>query len=143
MGKFYKSAYVLKNPDKYVGVKPPICRSSWERSFCQFCDNNENILQWISEGIQIPYIHPVKRKGSIYIPDFVIVYKNKKGQKLVEMIEVKPLKEVKLTEKTSQRDKLMIVINHAKFKAAVKYCRHRNIQFRIVTEHELFYQGNK
>ena len=141
MGKFYKSEYVLKNPDKYAGVKPPICRSSWERTFCQFCDDNDNVLQWMSEGIQISYIHPIKRKGSIYIPDFVIIYKNKSGQKITEMIEIKPQKEVALTEKTSQRDKLMIAVNHAKWKAAVKYCKHRSIQFRVVTENELFWQG--
>ena len=141
MGRFYKSEYVLKNPGKYAGAKPPICRSSWERTFCKFCDENDNVLQWMSEGIQISYIHPIKRKGSIYIPDFVIVYQNKSGQKITEMIEIKPQKEVALTEKTSQRDKLMIAINHAKWKAAVKYCKHRSIQFRIVTENELFWQG--
>ena len=57
------------------------------------------------------------------------------------MIEIKPSKEVTLTEKTSRRDKLMIVVNHAKWKAAVKYCKFRNMQFRIVTEKEMFWQG--
>lgn len=143
MGKFYRSEYKVLNPEKYVGQKLPICRSSWERTFCRFCDTNDNVLQWISEGIQIPYINPLKRRGSIYIPDFVIVYKNNKGQKITEMIEIKPSKEVTLTEKTSRRDKLMIAVNHAKWKAAVTYCRHRNIQFRIVTEKEMFWQGQK
>lgn len=141
MGRHYKSEYKLINPSKYVGIKTPICRSSWERTFCRFCDTNDNIIQWLSEGVQIPYVHPIKKKGSIYIPDFVIVYINKTGQKITEMIEVKPSKEVTLTEKTSQRDKMMIAVNHAKWKAAVTWCRHRDIQFRVITEHEMFWQG--
>ena len=49
----------------------------------------------------------------------------------------------RLTERTSQRDKLAIAINHAKWEAAAKWCRLKGVHFRIVTEGDLFHQGKR
>ena len=55
MSKFANGLYVLKNPQKYVGKNSPRYRSGWEHAFMRFCDTNENVLQWASESINIPY----------------------------------------------------------------------------------------
>lgn len=109
----------------------------------RFCDNHPSVISWASESIQIPYRNPLTGKQSVYVPDFFIMFVDKNGQKRAELIEVKPSSQTRLTEKTSQRDKLSIAINHAKWEAAAKWCRLKGIHFRIVTENELFHKGGR
>jgi hypothetical protein len=71
------------------------------------------------------------------------MYQNKTGSKRAELIEIKPSSQTRLGVKTSQRDKLAIAINHAKWEAAAKWCKLKGVQFRIVTEADIFHQGNK
>ena len=50
MGESIKSKYKPEYPRKYKGdASNIICRSSWERKFCRWCDLNENIVSWGSE----------------------------------------------------------------------------------------------
>ena len=77
MGKWAQGIYEVKNPQKYVGLHKPKFRSGWEMLFFQFLDNNPAIIQWASEAISIPYIHPLTGKRTNYIPDFFIVYVDK------------------------------------------------------------------
>ena len=72
-----------------------------------------------------------------------IMYQNKTGPKRAELIEIKPESQTRLGAKTSQRDKLAIAINHAKWEAAAKWCKLKGVQFRIVTEGDIFHQGKK
>ena len=52
MGESIKSRYKPSNPKKYQGnPNNIICRSSWERKFCQWCDRNDSIISWASEEI--------------------------------------------------------------------------------------------
>jgi|MDTE01.1.fsa_nt_gb hypothetical protein len=142
-GKYASGQYSLMNASKYAGNKVPYYRSGWEHAFMRFCDNHPSVVNWASEAIQIPYRNPLTGKQTIYVPDFFIVYQNKKGKRKAELIEIKPKKQTSLTEKTSQRDRLAIAINHAKWEAAAKWCKLKGVQFRIITEDELFHQGNK
>jgi|TARA_R110002074_G_scaffold158810_2_gene316063 hypothetical protein len=142
-GKYANGQYSLMNASKYAGNKVPYYRSGWEHAFMRFCDNHPSVVNWASEAIQIPYRNPLTGKQTIYVPDFFIVYQNKKGKRKAELIEIKPKKQTALTEKTSQRDRLAIAINHAKWEAAAKWCKLKGVQFRIVTEDDLFHQGNK
>lgn len=81
MSKWAQGKFKLSNPAKYVGNKTPTYRSSWEFQFMQFCDNNPSIVEWASEAIKIPYRNPITGKNTIYVPDFLIVYVDKTGQK--------------------------------------------------------------
>ena len=112
--------YELANPSKYAGTKKPRYRSSWEHAFMRFCDNHPSVISWASEGIQIPYRNPLTGRQSVYVPDFFIMYQNKNGKKRAELIEIKPESQTRLNERTSQRDRLAIAINHAKWEAAAK-----------------------
>ena len=84
-GKFYP-----KNKEKYVGLKTPTYRSSWEHAFMRLCDQHPNVAKWASESIKIPYRHPLTGKYTVYVPDFFVVYVDKNGAKHAELIEVKP-----------------------------------------------------
>ena len=143
MAKYSSGIFVPKNPSKYAGNRHPTYRSSWEYAFMSFADNNPSVLSWASESIKIPYRNPLTGKQSIYVPDFFVMYVDKNGKKHSELIEVKPLKETMLTEKSSKRDKLSIAINHAKWEMAAKWCRMKNIKFRVVNEGDIFHTGKK
>lgn len=142
--KWMQGEYVPSNKEKYVGKYPINYKSGWELTFCRFCDNNQNILSWAYESIEIPYTHPFKKdrygrkKGSIYIPDFLITYIDKNKHKYTEMIEIKPKSQVVLTEKSTLKEKIEISVNHEKWKAATTFCRHNDIKFRIITREELY-----
>ena len=90
MKRWAQGKYSLKNPDKYVGNKSPTYRSSWEFHFMKFCDENPAIASWASEAIKIPFRSPLTGKPTVYVPDFFIQYKDKKGRARVELIEIKP-----------------------------------------------------
>ena len=143
MSKFANGFYAMKNPAKYVGKNNPKYRSGWEHSFMRFCDTNENVLQWASESIQIPYRHPLTGKHTIYVPDFLITYRDKNNQLKAEMIEIKAKKQSVLESKQSARDRAVVAVNYAKWDAAVKWCKRQGIMFRVVTEDDIFRNGSK
>ena len=48
--------YKVQHPEKYIGdPNLVIYRSSWEASFCRWCDFSPSILRWSSEPIKVPY----------------------------------------------------------------------------------------
>ena len=97
--KYAQGIYTVKNPHKYVGKGKPRYRSGWELTFMIFCDINDKVLQWASESIVIPYIHPITGKRKNYIPDFFIVYQDKYWKKKAELIEIKPKAQSIIEEK--------------------------------------------
>jgi len=140
--KWAKGKFIPKNPNKYMGNKAPTYRSSWEFVFMKFCDENAHITEWASEPMRIPYMNPIKQCKSTYMPDFLIAYKDKSGQRIVELIEIKPKKQI-LSEARTQRDKIQGVINQAKWQAAEAFCAQKGIRFRVVTEQDIFHQGTR
>ena len=139
MARWAQGLYQPKHQDKYIGKKTPRYRSSWEWAFMNFCDNNPSVMQWASESIQIPYRHPLTGKNTIYVPDFFIVYNSKGKKRIAELIEDKPNNQTKLENigKNVQKQAAYIV-NKAKWEAAGKWCKHKGIRFRILTESDIF-----
>lgn len=134
-----KGLYTPKYPEKYVGDPNKIrFLSSWEARFMQFCDENPNVLEWASEEVHVKYFHPVKLKICNYIPDFIIKYRDKAGNVMTEMIEIKPKKQSVISKKMTNYEKVSLAINQAKWLAAKAYCDKANIRFRVLTEEELF-----
>jgi hypothetical protein len=144
MGESIKSKYKPENPRKYKGnPNNIICRSSWERKFCRWCDLNENILEWGSEEFYIPYISPVDKRVHKYFPDFIVKVKESNGSIKNYVIEVKPKKQTQPPIKRSRVTKSYIYecttfeVNKAKWKAADEFCKDRMLEFKIITEEEL------
>lgn len=143
MANWAQGIYEVKNPDKYIGKHKPKYRSGWEFTFMQFCDNNNAVLKWASEAISIPYLHPLTGKRTNYIPDFFIVYQNKQGQQLAEVVEIKPKKQSLIESRVaSAKDRAIVAINHAKWASAMAYCKQNGFTFRVITESDLFHNGN-
>jgi hypothetical protein len=142
--KFAKGVYQIKNLDKYVGLKAPLYRSSWELTFMQFCDNNPSINEWSSEPLKIPYRDPLTGRQTVYVPDFLIVYLDKNHQKHVELVEIKPAAQM-LKEKVGKNlyNQAQYVKNMAKWAAAGAWCKQQNIKFRVINEGDLFHNPSK
>ena len=144
MAKFAQGTFTPKNGHKYVGKHEPKYRSGWELTFMTFCDSNDHIIYWASESLRIPYRHPLTGKPTNYIPDFFVMYENKFGKKIAEVVEIKPKKQSLIESKTaSARDRMIVAINHAKWAAAMAYCKQQGYAFRVITEDDLFYNGRK
>lgn len=148
MSRPAKAEYYPANPEKYIGTYPIVYRSSWEHSVMRVFDAHPYVLAWASESVSIPYINPLTGKWAMYVPDFLVVYADKNGQKHAEIIEVKPMKERpdyvrKAGERLSKRTQLTQIINAAKFMAAATYCKKNKMRFRVASENELFAWSKK
>ena len=143
MSKWAQGVYLVLNKEKYVGNGLPRYRSGWEHAFMRFCDTNDNILQWASESINIPYRNPLTGKNTIYVPDFLITYRTRNNQMKAELIEIKPKSQSVIESKTSQRDRAAIAVNYAKWDAATKWARKQGLTFRVINEDQIFHQGSK
>ena len=144
MGKSIKSKYKPSYPQKYQGnPNNIICRSSWERKMCRWCDLNENIISWASEEFSIPYVSPVDNRVHRYYPDYLIKVKESTGKIKTYVIEVKPKKETSPPKRPKRQTKSyiyeckMYAVNQAKWQAAREFCLDNGVEFKIITEDEL------
>ena len=104
----YKGKYQPSFPKKYKGdCTNIIYRSLWERKFMVYCDKNENILEWGSEEIIVPYRSPVDNRYHRYFPDFYIKYKDNNGKIKKSIIEIKPFKQCIEPKVQRKRQKVM------------------------------------
>ena len=139
----YKGKYKPSYPQKYKGDPTNVIyRSLWERKFMVYCDKNENVLEWSSEEIALPYKSPLDNRIHRYFPDFYI--KVKEGNKIQKyLIEIKPKKQVSEPKIPKRKTKGYIyevkeyVKNQAKWKSAQEFCEDRQWKFKIMTEDDL------
>ena len=139
----YKGKYKPSNVKKYKGDPTNVIyRSLWERRFMVYCDKNEDVLEWGSEEICLPYRSPVDNRVHRYFPDFYI--KVKESNKIKNyLIEIKPKKQTAPPKKPKRQTKGYLreayeyAKNQAKWKAANEYCKDRMWEFKVMTEFEL------
>jgi len=118
-----RGRYKPKNTLKYDGnVNKVTYRSMWERRFMLYCDRSPKILRWSSEEIHIPYVSPKDNKWHNYYPDFVI--ETTSGRTI--MVEIKPSYQKRWD------------VNKSKWSYAEKFCIDNNMEFKVLTEKELF-----
>lgn len=147
---FCQGYYTPKYPDKYRGDPTKIrFLSSWELQTHRFLDFNSTILEWASEPIAIPYYHPYKKnfdktpKITRYYPDYWVRYKNRRGQIVQEVWEVKPEKQSRPPRKSKNKkqnlyEQATYNINLAKWDACYKFCNKYGMKFRILTEKDIY-----
>jgi len=141
-----KGLYRPKNPEKYVGdVNDIRFMSSWELDVHKFLDTNPNVVRWGSEVIAIPYFKRATGRMHKYYTDYYVKYRNKHGEYIEEVWEVKPAAQTKEPKKTKRKkqqtylyEKAMYETNVDKWTAAQDYCNKKGVQFRILTERDIF-----
>mgnify|MGYP003143494179 FL=1 len=140
----YKGKYKPSYPKKYKGDHTNIVyRSLWERKFMVYCDKNENILEWGSEEVVVPYHSPIDNRYHRYFPDFYIKVRESNGKIKKMIIEIKPFKqcvEPKVQKKKTRGyiyEVMEYAKNQAKWSAAKEWCLDRGYEFKVLTENEL------
>jgi hypothetical protein len=87
-----------------------------------YCDKSEQVTQWSSEELHIPYTSPKDNRTHNYYPDFLIHTVDNR----TIMVEIKPKYQWRWD------------INQSKWKAAKDYCSQNNIEFKVMGQNELF-----
>lgn len=133
--------FIPKNKDKYRGKIDKITyRSSWEKWYCNWLDNEPRVAYWSSEETVIPYFSQMDGRKRRYFMDFW--FKTVDGKEF--FIEVKPKKETvepkppavltTASKKQFQREIYTYNVNCNKWEAAKRLADKRGITFRVLTE---------
>lgn len=141
---FQQGKFSPQNPSKYVGdLKKIVFRSSWERKFMNWCDLNDSVLSWTSEGLVIDYYSPIDQRNRRYFVDFVVRMVNSDGIEEDVIVEIKPEKETIPPKRGNKKESTYLKecytwsVNSSKWAAAQKFAKERNMKFLILNEHHL------
>lgn len=141
----HQGKFIPRNPLKYKGnINEIVYRSSYELKFMNWCDLNDDITEWGSEIIAIPYRSPIDRKVHRYFPDFYMKVRQANGTIKKFIVEVKPKYQCKSPPANPpRRTKRWLnevktwTINEAKWKSANEFCLDHGMEFKILTEDHL------
>jgi len=139
----YRGRFYPKHPLKYKGDPNKIIyRSSWEVRVMKYLDDNDGVVWWASEEMNVKYISPVDGRVHRYFPDFVVKVRRKDNSSTIFMLEVKPEAQTKLRQpkrvtKQYINEAATYAINQAKWKYAEEFCKDHGWVFRVVTEKDL------
>lgn len=141
----YSGRYDLINPKKYKGDPSSIWwRSLWERNVMVNLDTWDEVIDWSSEEIVIPYRSPIDGKIHRYFPDFWCRIKTPDGTIENLLIEVKPKAQTIEPKKPKRITKRFVSEvmewgkNNAKWEAAKEFCADKGWSFQIMTEDDIF-----
>jgi hypothetical protein len=141
MARPEKTHFIPKNPQKYMGtnVNDITARSSWEVAAMNLFDSHPDVVGWSSESIKIPYQNPFTQKFTVYIPDFLVRYRDRSNNLITELIEIKPKEQVPGYQgKVSKLTESHQVINSCKWAAARVVCNKNGWRFRLMSEDDMF-----
>ena len=139
----YRGRFYPKHPLKYKGDPNKIIyRSSWEVRVMKYLDENDGVVWWASEEMNVKYISPVDGRVHRYFPDFVVKVRRKDNSSTIFMLEVKPEAQTKLRQpkrvtKHYINEAATYAVNQAKWKYAEEFCKDHGWVFRVVTEKDL------
>ena len=151
-GEYYKGQYIPENKEKCLNIQIqkqyPIFRSSYERKFFYWLDNNANVIRWGSEIIKVPYIYAVDHRKHNYYTDIYCEIVDKSGDTKKFLIEIKPSSQTIAPKKPKINNRKAVrryvyemkryIQNQNKWKAARAFANSNNMEFKIITEKDLF-----
>lgn len=112
--------------------EPIIYRSSYERKFILWLENNKDVKYWGSECLKIPYTD-FSGKEHIYYPDYVIEMNN--GKTMV--VEVKPKSQTMRPINENSWIYKEWVKNMLKWQKAIEFCKINGLEFKVITENTI------
>lgn len=140
---FIQGYYELINESKYVGPKPIIYRSSWERKVSIYCDTHPEVIKWSSEPFGIKYFNILDQKYHTYYPDYYMKI-NRDGIIKEYLVEVKPKAQLKKPKPPKRKTKKAVInfkkayhtyiVNMCKYKATKQYAKERGLEVLLLTE---------
>jgi hypothetical protein len=129
----YSQGYI--NPSSCKKIFPQmktdkiIYRSSYERKFIAWLENSEQVKNWGSECIRIPYLY-IDGKMHSYYPDYFVEMMD--GTKMV--VEIKPSSQTKRPVNENTWVGKEYRKNMCKWKATMEFCQAKGYKFKIITE---------
>jgi len=165
-GDYLKGEFTPKNPNKCLNKNGKLpnskdkitFRSSYEMIFANWCDLEDDVIEWGSEVIEIQYFSKVDNKKHRYITDFVFMSRNADGGVDKWLVEIKPKSQVpvlnavgeiqfpelpkkkRVTKKSIERWQSfcnVLKTNHEKWESARVWARKNGYNFKVITEQEL------
>ena len=151
--RFHTGEYNLINKEKYIGSKNPRYKSLYEQRFFYGCDVNENVIKWGYECIELNYFyrdirHDEQAKPHRYYPDIYCEVKSNDGKIKKFIIEIKPkefLEKPKQPKNPTKRNQTKYLLemnewgrNLAKWEVAARFCKDRDMEFKLITQDTLF-----
>jgi hypothetical protein len=145
----YVGRYILKNPQKYLGVgQNPIYRSAHELKMMHWLDTNEKVIMWAYESLRIPYFFSIDGKIHNYVVDFIAHIANNQGKIIKYLIEIKSDSDLLVPKKPSNptsknmktyKNKMMIHIrNTSKWSAAEQFCKSTGFVWKLLSTRDIF-----
>ena len=107
-----------------------IYRSSYEKKFIYWLENNPSVKHWGSECIKIPYFYVKDGKTHSYYPDYFVEMQD--GTCMV--IEIKPSSQTKKPINENCWAYKEYVKNMCKWREAKQFCGNKGFKFNIFTE---------
>lgn len=107
-----------------------IYRSSYEKKFIYWLENNPSVKYWGSECIKIPYFYIKDKKMHSYYPDYFVQMTD--GTCMI--VEIKPSSQT--TKPINENSWLWdaYVKNMCKWKATMEFCNSKGYKFKVLTE---------
>lgn len=140
---YKQGIFTPTNPSKYTGTTPIVYRSGLELLYCRWCDRNDNVVEWGSESIVVPYISPKDGKLHRYFVDGNIKLQTPEGIKKY-LIEIKPSSQTQPPNPSGRKkrstilhEQFMWAVNRAKWSSAEQWCKKHGYSFAILTEKHL------
>ncbi len=141
---YRQGIFTPRYKEKYKGnVNQIFYRSGLELRAFKFMDANPNILEWSSEETVIPYQNPLTGRTSRYFVDIYAKMVDKNGEIKKYLIEIKPHSQTLPPVQKNRKTKSLVyqqaeyVKNQAKWAAADKYSKAKNMNFVLLTEKHL------
>lgn len=110
-----------------------IYRSSYEKKFIYWLENNSSVKHWGSECIKIPYLNVKDGKIHSYYPDYFVEMQD--GTCMV--VEIKPLTQTKKPINENSWACNEYIKNMCKWKATMEFCKAKGFKFKIITENTI------
>jgi len=116
--KFYSGTFFSKkNNIEYI------FRSSYELAYFYILEDDNNVISYIVEPFKISYINPNDKKKHNYIPDLVVLYRDK----TIKILEVKPKALLSNNVVKSKAAAARAFIKKNKIKATYQFITERDI----------------
>lgn len=158
-GNYRQGLFIPTNKDKVYKLNEQgglYYRSSWELTAMKYFDQQESVILWGAECIEIQYQLTKPDKYGItkvtnhrYFPDFYYKLKMDDGSTREVLLEVKPKEQTrppkwketaKMTRKQLENYEWEINEynrNMSKWEATLEYCTPKGIDFRILTKEQV------
>ena len=107
-----------------------IYRSSYEKKFVSWLENNPEVKYWGSECLRIPYFYPKDGKTHSYYPDYVVQMQDN----TLMIIEIKPSSQTTKPVNENTWVGEAYYKNMCKWKATLEFCKNKGYKFKILTE---------